>query len=166
MRELARQTKLMLIGTNDWRNRISWWFEKNHSGEIVDAPLMLLLGVRLDWAEFNWINRVYLNCFCLHNKGFAARELSVRIRHVQPKVIISASCGVEPSRVIKYAANQPIISDIDHHFCLPGPEVWTWLKPCLDFGPWLGNRWSLFQNLWKLTCGTLASAIISRISRE
>jgi len=34
--------------------------------------------------------------------GFAARELSVRIRHVQPKVIISASCGVEPSRVIKY----------------------------------------------------------------
>jgi len=34
--------------------------------------------------------------------GFAARELSVRIRHVQPKVIISASCGVEPSRIIKY----------------------------------------------------------------
>jgi acyl-coenzyme A synthetase/AMP-(fatty) acid ligase len=34
--------------------------------------------------------------------GFAARELSTRIRHAEPKVIISASCGVEPSRIIRY----------------------------------------------------------------
>lgn len=33
--------------------------------------------------------------------GFAARELSVRIRHAEPKVIISASCGVEPTRLIR-----------------------------------------------------------------
>ncbi|XP_044742144.1 acyl-CoA synthetase short-chain family member 3, mitochondrial [Chrysoperla carnea] len=34
--------------------------------------------------------------------GFAARELCSRIEHTQPKVIIAASCGIEPSRVVKY----------------------------------------------------------------
>ena len=38
--------------------------------------------------------------------GFAARELSTRIRHAEPKVIISASCGVEPSRLIRYGASR------------------------------------------------------------
>jgi propionyl-CoA synthetase len=34
--------------------------------------------------------------------GFAANELAVRIEDAQPKVIISASCGIEPNRVVKY----------------------------------------------------------------
>jgi propionyl-CoA synthetase len=34
--------------------------------------------------------------------GFAARELAARIRDAQPKMIISASCGIEVSRVIPY----------------------------------------------------------------
>ena len=34
--------------------------------------------------------------------GFAANELAVRIEDAQPKVIISASCGIEPNRVMKY----------------------------------------------------------------
>lgn len=34
--------------------------------------------------------------------GFASRELSTRINHAQPKVIVSANAGVEPSRVINY----------------------------------------------------------------
>lgn len=34
--------------------------------------------------------------------GFAANELASRINHAEPKVIIAASCGLEPSRVIKY----------------------------------------------------------------
>ncbi len=34
--------------------------------------------------------------------GFAANELAVRIEDTQPKVIISASCGIEPNRVVKY----------------------------------------------------------------
>ncbi len=34
--------------------------------------------------------------------GFAARELAARIRDAQPKVIISASCGIEVNRVIPY----------------------------------------------------------------
>jgi propionyl-CoA synthetase len=34
--------------------------------------------------------------------GFAAHELAVRIDHARPKVIVSASCGIEVSRVVEY----------------------------------------------------------------
>ncbi|XP_017781697.1 PREDICTED: acyl-CoA synthetase short-chain family member 3, mitochondrial isoform X2 [Nicrophorus vespilloides] len=34
--------------------------------------------------------------------GFAARELCTRIEHCEPKVIIAASCGIEPHRIIRY----------------------------------------------------------------
>ena len=34
--------------------------------------------------------------------GFASNELAVRIDDAEPKVILSASCGVEPSRVVDY----------------------------------------------------------------
>ncbi|KAG5895128.1 hypothetical protein JTB14_008563 [Gonioctena quinquepunctata] len=34
--------------------------------------------------------------------GFAASELCTRIQHAEPKVIIAASCGIEPSRVVNY----------------------------------------------------------------
>ncbi|KAF5306039.1 hypothetical protein FQR65_LT00754 [Abscondita terminalis] len=34
--------------------------------------------------------------------GFAASELANRIEHAQPKVIIAASCGVEPNKIIRY----------------------------------------------------------------
>ncbi|MDQ1739792.1 MAG: propionyl-CoA synthetase, partial [Pseudonocardiales bacterium] len=34
--------------------------------------------------------------------GFAAAELAARIEDAQPKVIVSASCGVEPSRLVEY----------------------------------------------------------------
>jgi len=34
--------------------------------------------------------------------GFAANELAMRIDDAQPKVIVSASCGIEPSRVVAY----------------------------------------------------------------
>ena len=34
--------------------------------------------------------------------GFAAHELATRIDDAQPSVIVSASCGVEPSRVVAY----------------------------------------------------------------
>lgn len=32
--------------------------------------------------------------------GFAAKELAKRIKHCQPKVIISASCGIVAQKVI------------------------------------------------------------------
>ncbi|MDA0702740.1 MAG: propionyl-CoA synthetase [Proteobacteria bacterium] len=34
--------------------------------------------------------------------GFAANELAVRIDDCQPKAIVSASCGIEPTRIIEY----------------------------------------------------------------
>ncbi len=34
--------------------------------------------------------------------GFAANELATRIDDAEPKVIVSASCGIEPGRVVKY----------------------------------------------------------------
>ncbi|XP_034175686.2 acyl-CoA synthetase short-chain family member 3, mitochondrial [Osmia lignaria lignaria] len=34
--------------------------------------------------------------------GFAAKELATRIEHAKPKVIIAASCGLEPTKIIKY----------------------------------------------------------------
>ena len=34
--------------------------------------------------------------------GFAAKELATRIDDAKPKLILSASCGIEPGRVIKY----------------------------------------------------------------
>jgi propionyl-CoA synthetase len=34
--------------------------------------------------------------------GFAAKELAARIDDAKPKVIVSASCGVEPARVVAY----------------------------------------------------------------
>ncbi len=34
--------------------------------------------------------------------GFAAKELATRIVDCEPKVIVSASCGLEPSRIVEY----------------------------------------------------------------
>ncbi|MEU7060237.1 propionyl-CoA synthetase [Streptomyces sp. NPDC046197] len=34
--------------------------------------------------------------------GFAAHELAVRIDDARPKVVVSASCGIEPSRLVPY----------------------------------------------------------------
>jgi propionyl-CoA synthetase len=34
--------------------------------------------------------------------GFAAKELATRIEDAKPKVMVSASCGIEPNRVVEY----------------------------------------------------------------
>jgi propionyl-CoA synthetase len=34
--------------------------------------------------------------------GFAANELAQRIQHAAPKVVLSASCGIEPGRIVAY----------------------------------------------------------------
>jgi len=49
--------------------------------------------------------------------GFAAKELAVRIRHCEPTVIISASCGIEPGRVVQYKPN------VDEAIKLSGGQV-------------------------------------------
>ena len=40
--------------------------------------------------------------------GFAAAELAQRIQHAAPKLIVSASCGLEPGRVVAY---KPLLDD-------------------------------------------------------
>jgi len=40
--------------------------------------------------------------------GFAPRELATRVDDAKPKVIVAASCGIEPTRVVEY---QPIIDE-------------------------------------------------------
>jgi propionyl-CoA synthetase len=35
--------------------------------------------------------------------GFAANELAQRIQHAAPKVVLTASCGIEPGRIVAYA---------------------------------------------------------------
>jgi len=43
--------------------------------------------------------------------------LAVRIRHAEPKVIISASCGLEPNRIVEYKPS------VDEAIKLAGMEV-------------------------------------------
>ena len=40
--------------------------------------------------------------------GFAARELATRIDDAKPKVLLTASCGIEPSRVVEY---KPLVDE-------------------------------------------------------
>ncbi|KAL1490882.1 hypothetical protein ABEB36_011563 [Hypothenemus hampei] len=47
--------------------------------------------------------------------GFAATELSTRIDHAEPKVIIAASCGVEPNKVLNYVSELNRAIDISNH---------------------------------------------------
>lgn len=45
------------------------------------------------------IEKIFVFIFIL---GFAANELAIRINHAKPKVIIAASCGIEPSKIVRY----------------------------------------------------------------
>lgn len=40
--------------------------------------------------------------------GFAAKELAVRIDDCQPKLIVAASCGIEPARIVEY---KPLVDE-------------------------------------------------------
>ena len=44
--------------------------------------------------------------------GFAARELSTRIEDCEPKVVLAASCGLEPGRVVHY---KPLLDEAIAH---------------------------------------------------
>ena len=47
--------------------------------------------------------------------GFAAAELAVRIDDARPKVIVSASCGLEPGRVVKYKPLLDLAIELSPH---------------------------------------------------
>ncbi len=60
--------------------------------------------------------------------GFAARELATRIDDARPKLIVSASCGLEPGRVVAY---KPLLDEAielashrpDHTIVLQRPQL-------------------------------------------
>ena len=76
--------------------------------------------------------------------GFASHELAVRIDDAQPKIILAASCGIEPGRVIEY---KPLIDgaiELSEHkpesvVILQRPEATASLIPGRDFD------WNEFQ---------------------
>jgi propionyl-CoA synthetase len=57
---------------------------------VIDAPVAMLACARL-----GAIHSVVFG-------GFAAAELATRIADARPRAIISASCGIEPGRLVKY----------------------------------------------------------------
>lgn len=69
--------------------------------------------------------------------GFAAHELAVRIDDAKPKLILSASCGVEVNSVIEY---KPLIDNaidlathkVEHCVIYQRPQVRATLKPKRD----------------------------------
>ena len=69
--------------------------------------------------------------------GFAARELATRISQARPKLILTASCGLEPSRIVAY---KPLLDDAlaqtDHSpqlvVLLQRTELQAELKPGRD----------------------------------
>ncbi len=71
--------------------------------------------------------------------GFAANELAKRIADAKPKIIVSASCGLEPGRTIPYKglldeAIQLSPSKPQHCVILQRPQVQAELKPGRDLG--------------------------------
>jgi propionyl-CoA synthetase len=69
--------------------------------------------------------------------GFAARELATRIEDAKPKVIVSASCGIEPGRLVAYKplldeAIAMVESKPDRSIVLQRPMLEAELDPSLD----------------------------------
>ena len=67
--------------------------------------------------------------------GFAAKELATRIEDAKPKLVLTASCGIEPGRIVQY---KPLLdeairlSSVKPQSCiiLQRPQqVWGWIEP-------------------------------------
>ena len=69
--------------------------------------------------------------------GFAAKELASRIEDARPKVVVSASCGIEPGRLIAYkplldAAIELVDDKPERCLILQRPELEAELDPHRD----------------------------------
>jgi propionyl-CoA synthetase len=76
--------------------------------------------------------------------GFAAHELAVRIDDCAPKAILSASCGIEPGRVVAYKPLLDRAIEQARHkpgFCV---ILQREQKPC-DLVPGRDHEWHAFQ---------------------
>ncbi|NPU65071.1 propionyl-CoA synthetase [Bradyrhizobium sp. 83012] len=82
--------------------------------------------------------------------GFAAKELATRIDDATPKLVLSASCGIEPGRIVQYKPllDQAIeLADNRPKACiiLQRPEHVCELKPGRDYD-WAALRKSALAN--------------------
>ncbi|WP_316181095.1 propionyl-CoA synthetase [Bradyrhizobium sp. SZCCHNRI1009] len=82
--------------------------------------------------------------------GFAAKELATRIDDATPKLVLSASCGIEPGRIVQYKPllDQAIeLADKRPKACivLQRPEHVCELKPGRDYD-WAALRKSALAN--------------------
>ncbi|XP_067935156.1 acyl-CoA synthetase short-chain family member 3, mitochondrial-like isoform X2 [Watersipora subatra] len=68
---------------------------------------------------------------CLVFGGFSAKELSVRVGHCKPKVLVTASYGIEPNRNVAYV---PIVEQALSLLSVGGlePDVIIYNRPQLD----------------------------------
>ena len=69
--------------------------------------------------------------------GFGANELAGRIEDARPKVVVSASCGIEPGRLVAYkplldAAIELVQAKPERCFILQRPELEAELDPSRD----------------------------------
>ena len=62
--------------------------------------------------------------------GFSANELATRIDDAKPKLILTASCGIEPGRVIAY---QPLIEGALEKAQAKPSHVLVWQRPRLEW---------------------------------
>ena len=70
--------------------------------------------------------------------GFAPNELAQRIQHAAPKVVITASCGIEPTRVVSYkplldAAIDQVSNKPRHCMVFQRPQEMAVLQAGRDF---------------------------------
>ena len=68
---------------------------------VFGGKLSLVKTIFIRPEDFCFFRQLTIFYVIFIFSGFAAKELAVRIRHVEPKVILTASYGVEPNRVIQ-----------------------------------------------------------------
>jgi propionyl-CoA synthetase len=69
--------------------------------------------------------------------GFGSNELAQRIQHAAPRVILTASCGIEPTRIVEYkplldGAIEQVSNKPEHCVVLQRPEAPAELVPGRD----------------------------------
>ena len=95
-----QQTKISYAELLDQVSRFAGVLKKHGAGKgdrvIIYMPMIPEAAIAmLACARIGAIHSVVFG-------GFAANELATRIDDAKPVIIVSASCGIEPGRVVKY----------------------------------------------------------------
>src|SRR3712207_7723439 len=91
--------------TRYWRD----WSSDVCSSDLIYMPMVPeAVMAMLACARLGAIHSVVFG-------GFAAAELAARIADAKPKAIVSASCGLEPGRIVKYKPLLDAAIDLSPH---------------------------------------------------